>query len=92
MSSVVTVNRNGLLNTVKVGDNESLLDAMINADIDPPYSCMSGTCGTCKAQLCSGQVEMDSHLALSDGDVAAGQILCCQAKAITSEISIKYEP
>ncbi len=91
MSSTATVIRNGSTKTVKVDNQDSLLDAMIDADIDPPHSCMSGTCGTCKARLVSGQVEMDSHLALSDGEIAAGDILCCQARVKTAEITIKYE-
>ncbi|MGH1352959.1 MAG: 2Fe-2S iron-sulfur cluster-binding protein [Methyloligellaceae bacterium] len=91
MNSTATVTRGGSVNTVKIGDNDTVLEAMIDANLNPPHSCMSGTCGTCKAKLVSGNVEMDSYLALTDEEMSSGYILCCQARPTTAEIAIGYE-
>lgn len=63
--------------------NEIVLDAALRQHINLPHSCLSGTCGQCKAQLLSGEVEMLPYqpCALSEGERAAGNILLCRSLA-----------
>jgi ring-1,2-phenylacetyl-CoA epoxidase subunit PaaE len=68
----------------------TLLDAMLEAKLNPPYACKSGTCGSCKAKLISGEVIMSRDFALNEADKEAGKILCCQAWAMTDEIEIIF--
>lgn len=88
-----------------VAEDETILDAGLKNSIVFPYSCRGGTCGTCKAKLVSGEVEhVHPPQALSDEDIAAGNILLCQAKplgeveieatelAASAEIRIKIMP
>ena len=67
--------------TVDVDDGETILDAAILAGIDYPCNCQSGTCGSCKSDLFSGEVDMMPYagFALSDDERAAGAILACRA-------------
>ena len=67
--------------TVDVDDGETILDAAVLAGIDYPCSCQSGTCGSCKSDLFSGEVEMMPYagVALSDAERAGGAILACRA-------------
>ena len=46
---------------------------------DAPYACMGGACGTCRAKLVDGTVEMDHNFALGKADLDAGYILTCQS-------------
>jgi 3-ketosteroid 9alpha-monooxygenase subunit B len=68
-----------------------LLDVLIDADLDPPFSCRDGICGACACQLTAGKVEMASNEVLEDADLAAGLILACQSVALTPDVSISYE-
>jgi ring-1,2-phenylacetyl-CoA epoxidase subunit PaaE len=74
-----------------MGKGKSILEAMIAAKADPPYSCTSGACSTCMAKLISGKVEMKSCFALDDDEIAAGYILTCQAHATTQELEVRFE-
>jgi len=68
-----------------------MLDLLIDADLDPPYSCREGICGACACQLTGGKVEMVSNEVLDDADLADGYILACQSVAVTPEVSVTYE-
>lgn len=56
-----------------------LIDATQAAGLNLLLDCSSGQCGTCTAQLASGQVAMDDYdcAILSDEDRAAGTVLPC---------------
>lgn len=63
---------------------ETILEAALRGGIVLPYGCKDGACGSCKAQLQSGEVEYGTYQkkALPDEDRAAGHILLCQAKPL----------
>ena len=83
-------NLDGEMIEIEVGENESILDALLNAGFDPPFSCQSAACATCMAKLVSGQVEMDECFALTDDEIKEGLILTCQSKLKTDEVEIDY--
>ena len=68
-----------------------MLDLLIDAELDPPYSCREGICGACACKLASGKVEMANNEVLDDTDLADGYILACQSVALTPEVSVTYE-
>ena len=67
-----------------------MLDVLIDAGLDAPYSCRQGICGACACQLTSGKVEMAHNEVLEEDDLAEGYILACQALALTPAVSITY--
>ena len=67
-----------------------MLDVMIDAKLDPPYSCREGVCGACACQLTGGEVEMAHNEVLDEADLADGYILACQSVALTADVSISY--
>src|SRR6202043_720294 len=67
-----------------------MLDVLIDAGLDAPYSCRQGICGACACQLTGGEVEMAHNEVLEQGDIADGYILACQATALTPEVSVTY--
>ncbi len=84
-------NLHGENGEIDVPANKTLLDALMDAGVDPPYSCMNGVCSSCVAKLDKGKVKMDTCLALEDDEIEAGYILTCQSHALTDEIELHYE-
>lgn len=67
-----------------------ILDAAIDADLDPPFSCRSGICTTCRAMLRSGKVKMDEREGLKDEEIEEGYILTCQSHPLTDDVTVEY--
>lgn len=74
-----------------VPDGATVLDVLVKAKFDPPYSCTAGACSTCMAKLLSGKVRMDSCYALDDEEVKAGYILTCQSHLESEVAEISYD-
>ncbi len=70
---------------------ERMLDVMIEAGLDAPYSCREGVCGACACRLVDGEVEMAHNEVLEETDLADGYILTCQAVARTTAVSVSYQ-
>ncbi|MBV6478879.1 MAG: 1,2-phenylacetyl-CoA epoxidase, subunit E [Ignavibacteria bacterium] len=86
----VTVLLDGNEHEIKVPPDSSILNSAINADLDPPFSCKSGICTTCRAKLLSGKVKMDEREGLSDSEIEQGYILTCQSHPLTDDVKIEY--
>jgi 3-ketosteroid 9alpha-monooxygenase subunit B len=67
-----------------------MLDVLIEAGLDAPYSCRQGICGACACQLTGGEVEMAHNEVLEPADLADGYILACQAVSLTPSVCITY--
>jgi CDP-4-dehydro-6-deoxyglucose reductase/ferredoxin-NAD(P)+ reductase (naphthalene dioxygenase ferredoxin-specific) len=67
---------------VPVGEGDTLLAALLRAGLPFPFSCQTGTCGTCKCQLLAGTVdELEySAQALSAAERARGIVLACRCQ------------
>ena len=82
MSYTVTNRTSGQHFTVD--DDESILDAALRQGRVMPYSCRSGTCGTCKSTLVSGLVDYGTYetQAMTEEEKNNGYVLICQAKPL----------
>ena len=63
-----------------------MLDAMLAAGLDAPYSCRVGGCSACMCRILSGNVRMIENLILDDREMAEGWVLACQAHPLSSEV------
>lgn len=72
-------------------NDQTILDAALNAGADAPYACKGGVCTTCKAKLLEGQVEMDAHWGLEQDEIDDGYILTCQSHPITEKVVVDYD-
>lgn len=81
---------NGNLNSISTLPGEKILDALHREGYDPPYSCSSGACSSCVAKRISGEVTMDSSLALDESEIQQGYILTCQSRCVSEKVEIEY--
>ncbi|WP_422861851.1 2Fe-2S iron-sulfur cluster-binding protein [Flagellimonas sp. W118] len=68
-----------------------VLDAVLKENIDAPYSCQGGVCSSCIARVTEGKAEMVKNQILTDGEVAEGLILTCQAHPLTPTLKVDYD-
>ena len=64
--------------TVQVPEGKSILDALLEAGVDVPYSCMQGVCATCETRVLEG-IPDHRDLVLSKEEQASNAIMmvCC---------------
>jgi phthalate 4,5-dioxygenase reductase subunit len=72
--------------SVAVPVGKTILEALRDHGLDVPSSCESGTCGTCRTRLISGEAD-HRDLALAD-DERAGNIMVCVSRARSDDIVI----
>jgi ring-1,2-phenylacetyl-CoA epoxidase subunit PaaE len=69
---------------------ETVLEGVLRVRADAPYACRGGVCGTCRARLVEGEVQMDVNYALEPEEVAAGIVLTCQSRPTTEAVRVEY--
>ena len=82
-----TTNPNPAHHTVDIEDethyfawpkDKVLLDALLDAGVDAPYSCHMGECGACQCTVEGGETHMLANQVLSTYDIEDDQRLACQ--------------
>jgi 3-ketosteroid 9alpha-monooxygenase subunit B len=67
-----------------------LLDLLISAGLNPPFSCRQGICGACACRIVRGKVDLVHNEVLEDEDFAEGYTLACQALPASDTVTITY--
>jgi ferredoxin-NADP reductase len=63
---------------LQVPKGKSMLDALLDAGLDIPYSCTQGVCGSCRVTVAEGTPDhRDSCLSKAEQDSGAVVIPCC---------------
>ena len=68
-----------------------ILDAALKQGADLPFACKGGVCGTCRAKVTCGDVEMRRNYALEDYEVDAGFVLTCQTFPVGEQITVDFD-
>ncbi|HEV2260032.1 MAG TPA: ferredoxin--NADP reductase [Streptosporangiaceae bacterium] len=89
-AATLSVTLDGVVTSLPWPAGTRMLDVLIEAGLDAPYSCRQGICGACACQLTGGSVEMAHNEVLEPADLAGGYILACQAVSLTPEVCITY--
>jgi len=69
--------------TLRISEDETILEAAIAAGLDVDYSCQVGGCGACRLRLISGEVEMQEPNCLDQSERDQGQRLICIAQPLS---------
>jgi 3-ketosteroid 9alpha-monooxygenase subunit B len=88
-TAVVTLD--GTTHEVRWPRNAKLLDVLLDAGLDAPFSCREGHCGACAVLKKSGDVEMEVNDVLEQQDLDEGLILGCQARPRSDSVEVTYD-
>ena len=58
---------------------------------DLPFACKGGVCGTCRAKVTRGEVDMVRNYALEPDEVARDFVLTCQTFPVSPDVSVDYD-
>jgi ring-1,2-phenylacetyl-CoA epoxidase subunit PaaE len=90
-TSSVTVVLDGRSTTSAMPKDQSILDGAQQTRADLPFACKGGVCGTCRAHLTSGEIDMRRNYALEDDEVARGFVLTCQSHPVSDEVTVDFD-
>ncbi|WP_369381976.1 2Fe-2S iron-sulfur cluster-binding protein [Streptomyces sp. cg36] len=72
-------------------EDRVVLDAVLRARPETPYSCRDGLCGSCRAKVVRGSAVMDRQYALGAAELAAGYTLPCRARPESDELALDFD-
>ena len=88
----VTIVLDGRRSQFRLGaDDVAVLDAALAVRGDAPFACKGGVCGTCRAKVVEGSVEMDQNWALEPEEVERGYVLTCQSHPTSEKVVLDYD-
>ncbi len=86
---MIELDRKTTTATYRTGD--TLLQTARTAGLQAPYSCETGSCGTCMARITEGSARMVNNDALEDDEVDEGYVLTCQALPTSPTVRLTYD-
>jgi ring-1,2-phenylacetyl-CoA epoxidase subunit PaaE len=90
-SSQVTVVLDGRSTTLALPRAVPVLDSAQQVRGDLPFACKGGVCGTCRARVTDGEVEMRRNYALEPKEVEAGYVLTCQTLPLSDTVTVDFD-
>lgn len=87
----VTVILDGLTTTGPLPRDVPILDGAQASRSDLPFACKGGVCGTCRAKVTEGEVDMRRNYALEPAEVEAGFVLTCQSFPLADPITVDFD-
>jgi ferredoxin-NADP reductase len=87
----ITIELGGRTSTADHYPGTTILQTARQLEMDPPFSCESGSCATCMAKLLEGTASMRVNNALTGDEVADGWVLTCQALPTSPALHVSYD-
>ena len=87
----VVIELDGRTTTAKYRKGDTLLQTARTQALPAPYSCETGSCGTCMGRILEGSARMVNNDALEDDEVAEGYVLTCQALPTSPTVRVTYD-
>jgi len=84
----VNIHFQGIDNLVEVEKGKSILEAALDAGVELPYSCQTGSCDTCKGKLIIGELRMIG-LSKERDDLNENEFLLCCSHPLKEGTSIE---
>ncbi|WP_326635861.1 ferredoxin--NADP reductase [Streptosporangium sp. NBC_01755] len=89
--STLEIELDGEKRTLTWPKGNKLLDVLLAAGMEAPYSCREGSCSACACVLLEGEVALERNTVLDAQDLADGLILSCQATPLSEHLRITYD-
>ncbi len=89
--SEVTIVLDGRTTTAPMLRSQTVLDAAAATRNDLPFACKGGVCGTCRAKVTDGAVDMRRNYALGDDEVERGFVLTCQSHPVDDRVTVDFD-
>lgn len=90
-TSAVTLTVDGRTTTAPYPRAQTILDAAAATRGDLPFACKGGVCGTCRALVRTGEVDMRRNYALDDDEVRRGFVLTCQTYPVGDAVEVDFD-
>ncbi len=90
-TAAVTLVLDGRTTTSAMPRAQSILDAAQVVRTDLPFACKGGVCGTCRAKVTAGQVDMRRNYALENAEIEAGFVLTCQSFPVSDTVTVDFD-
>ena len=90
-SSEVTLILDGRSTMMTLPRDISVLDGAQRSRPDLPFACKGGVCGTCRAKVSGGEVNMRRNFALEKSEVDAGFVLTCQSFPVSDTLTVDFD-
>ncbi|KAE8764975.1 1,2-phenylacetyl-CoA epoxidase subunit PaaE [Georgenia thermotolerans] len=87
----VTVILDGRSATAAMPQDQTILDAAQASRPDLPFACKGGVCGTCRARVTDGEVDMRRNYALEPAEIDAGFVLTCQSYPVGASVTVDFD-
>ena len=87
----LTMVLDGLRTTSTVPRDTTLLEGAQATRADLPFACKGGVCGTCRAVVREGEVDMRRNYALEPSELDEGFVLTCQSFPAGATVTIDYD-
>ncbi len=91
ITSDVTVVLHGRRSTHAIARDAPILDSAQRHRGDLPFACKGGVCGTCRARVVEGEVDMVRNYALEQHEIDAGFVLTCQTHPSSDAVTVDYD-
>lgn len=66
---------------VQVAHNQTMLEALEDAGLEPPYMCRGGVCGACETAVLDGQPEHRDHYLTNEEKASMQKMMICVSRA-----------
>lgn len=70
---------------------QNILETLLQAGAQPPYSCLDGACMACMGKIQAGRVYQEDPGILNDDNVENCEALTCQAKPLSRIVKVSYD-
>ncbi len=90
-TSEATLVLDGVSGACTLPRDATILDGAQASRSDLPFACKGGVCGTCRALVRSGEVEMRRNYALDPAEVDAGFVLTCQTFPVSERLTVDFD-
>ncbi|CAJ1587324.1 ferredoxin--NADP reductase [[Mycobacterium] wendilense] len=88
--TAAAISLDGTVHHLRWPPTRNLVDVMLGAGLEVPFSCREGNCGSCAATVVDGEVDLGNAGILEPDDIAEGLFLACQARPRSDTVTVEF--